>query len=135
MTKIKAWYNPPAGILVVEGDTFQFKEALKSLGFKWDSVNKVWKKDVSPRDVAKAVKEVQEKLGVKVYHEPLREAVDCLEYVSVVLQGVIMELEGNKMRNEVTKIFEAVDTAFKELREKINEIELSLFNVHVEGGQ
>jgi gas vesicle protein len=125
MTKIEAWYDPPLGALIIKGDTFQFKETIKGLGFKWDSVNKVWKKDVSPRDVAKTVKEVQERLGVKVRHKPLQDSVDCLEYVSIVLQSIAMELEGD-MRNEVTKIFEAVSTAFKELREKISEIELSL---------
>jgi len=136
MAKIKAWYHPPAGILAVQGDTFQYKDVLKMLGFMWDPVNKFWKKDASPKDVAKTVKEVQEKLGVKVYHAPLREAVDCLEYVSVVLQSVIMELKENRMKSEVTKIFEAADTAFKELRKKMHEIELALLEgALLEGGQ
>ncbi|MCS7145052.1 MAG: hypothetical protein NZ879_08565, partial [Archaeoglobaceae archaeon] len=55
--KPTVYFSCKEGITAVWGDTFEIKEHLKAMGFKWNSLRKVWFIDAERSDVATKLSE------------------------------------------------------------------------------
>jgi hypothetical protein len=123
MEAIEARYVPYTDKLYVCGKTYEIREKLKALGFRWSPSEECWVREVPPRKVAEAVKELQEKLGVKVSYQPLAEAIKCLEYAGIVIEGTARELEDEK----IFSVSKTINDVLKFLQERRSDIEWALF--------
>jgi len=123
MEAIEARYVPYTDKLYVCGKTHEIREKLKALGFRWSPSDECWVREVPPRKVAEAVKELQEKVGVKVVYQPLAEAIKCLEYAGIIIEGTARELEDEK----ISSVSKTISDALKFLQERRSDIEWALF--------
>jgi len=123
MLRIKASYKPLTDKVCIYGETYAIKEELKKLGFRWDPADECWAKEIPPREVGRAVKELEERLGVKVSYQPLEEAIKSIEYASGVLEWIARRLESE----EFNSVLKNVRNAYEFLKEKGSDIELALF--------
>ena len=120
---IKARYIPISDKVCIYGETYAIKEELKKLGFRWDPANECWAKEIPLREVGHTVKELEEKLGIKVSYQPLEDAIRSIEYASDVLEWIAKNLESE----ELNRVLKNVRSAYEFLKEKRSDIELALF--------
>ena len=123
MLRIEAYYMPLDYKICVGGETYAIKDELKKLGFKWDPADECWVKTTYPRDVRETVKELEEKLGIKVSYQPIKDAIRSIEYASNVLEWIARNLENE----DLNRVLENVRSAYEFLKEKRSDIELALF--------
>ena len=123
MLRIRAHYIPISNKICIYGETYSVKDELKKLGFRWDSVNECWAKEIPPREVGRAVKELEERLGAKVSYQPLEEAIKSIEYASGVLEWIARRLESE----EFDSVLKNIRNVYEFLTQKKSDIELALF--------
>jgi hypothetical protein len=73
--------------------------------------------------VRETVKELEEKLGIKVSYQPVKDAIRSIEYASGVLEWIAKNLENE----ELNRVLENVRSAYEFLKEKRSDTELALF--------
>jgi hypothetical protein len=93
---IKARYTPLNDKVCIYGETYAIKEELKKLGFKWDPTEECWAKEIPWRELGHTVKELEEKLGIKVSYQPVEDAIRSIEYASGLLEWIARNLESER---------------------------------------
>jgi len=88
---------------VVRGDTYQFKDLLKKLGFRWDSNERAWV--ANNLDVAKQVAEKLRSSGAEVW-----EVTEDLEEVSRIVKEKIAELEKSGRKQELLDALKTLES-------------------------
>ena len=88
---------------VVRGDTYQFKDLLKKLGFRWDSNERAWV--ANNLDVAKQVAEKLRSSGAEVW-----EVTEVPEEVSRTIKEKIAELERSGRKQELLDALKTLES-------------------------
>ena len=88
---------------VVKGDTYQFKDLLKKLGFRWDSNERAWV--ANNLDVAKQVTEKLRSSGAEVW-----EVTEVPEEVSRTIKEKIAELERSGRKQELLDALKTLES-------------------------
>jgi DNA repair exonuclease SbcCD ATPase subunit len=93
---LRARYNPAKRQLCISGDTFELKEKLKALNYKWDSYEKEWVRNgVALEGLDAALNELRQ-LGAEVRVSHLKEALMSLRYALITLSTLYEKLDASR---------------------------------------